>query len=120
MEYEHWQAQRKLANTTLMSKEFRSYVAKTTFNAVESSLLPFLCMQSYVIDLENIFLRFTFDSIFTVIFGRNPKSLSLDLPCNELAQAIDDVTEAITYRHMLPSGWKFCRWLNIISDPRKN
>ncbi|KAF5201209.1 Cytochrome p450, partial [Thalictrum thalictroides] len=33
MEYEHWQAQRKLANTTLMSKEFRSYVAKTTFNA---------------------------------------------------------------------------------------
>ncbi|PIA30064.1 hypothetical protein AQUCO_05700043v1, partial [Aquilegia coerulea] len=114
MEYEHWHAQRKLANTTLMSKEFRSYVAKATLNLVESSLLPFLRIQSSVIDLEDIFLRFTFDSIFTVIFGRNPNSLSIDLPCNELSQAIDDVTEAITYRHILPtSGWKFCRWLNI-------
>ncbi|KAF5182476.1 Cytochrome p450 [Thalictrum thalictroides] len=119
MEYEYWHAQRKLANSTFMSKEFRSYVAKTTLDVVENSLLPLLSIQSSVIDLEDIFLRFTFDSIFTVIFGRNPNSLSLDLPCNELAQAIDVVTEAIYYRHIVPtSWWKLCRWLMIGSEKK--
>ncbi|PIA30062.1 hypothetical protein AQUCO_05700041v1 [Aquilegia coerulea] len=119
MENEYWHAQRKLANTTFMSKEFRSYVAKTTLDVVENSLLPFLSIQSSVIDLEDIFLRFTFDSIFTVIFGRNPNSLSLDLPCNELAQAIDVVTEAIYYRHIVPtSWWKLYRWLMIGSEKK--
>ncbi|PIA30061.1 hypothetical protein AQUCO_05700040v1 [Aquilegia coerulea] len=117
VDYQHWHAQRKMANKTFMSKEFRSYIAKTTRKVVEDSLLPLLsqvAIQSRVADLEDIFMRLTFDSVFMVIFGRNPNCLSIDFPCNELAQAIDDMAEVLTYRHVLPSSWwKLCRWFMI-------
>ncbi|PIA34368.1 hypothetical protein AQUCO_03800166v1 [Aquilegia coerulea] len=117
VDYEHWHAQRKMANRTFMSKEFRSYIAKTTRKVVENSLLPLLsqvAIQSCVVDLEDIFMRLTFDSVFMVIFGRNPNCLSIDFPRNELAQAIDNMAEVLTYRHVLPSSWwKLCRWFQI-------
>ncbi|KAF5175176.1 Cytochrome p450 [Thalictrum thalictroides] len=117
VDYQHWQAQRKMANKTFMSKEFRSYAAKTTREVVEDSLLPLLsqvAIQSSVVDLEDIFLRLTFDSVCMVLFGRNPNCLSIDFPYNELARAIDDMAEVLTYRHVLPSSWwKLCRWFMI-------
>ncbi|KAF6140681.1 hypothetical protein GIB67_013974 [Kingdonia uniflora] len=122
VDFEYWHAQRKIANKTFASKEFRSFIAKMSRKVMEDSLLPLLSQvakEATIIDMEDVFLRFAFDSIFTVLFGINPESLSISLEENELAEAIDDATEALFYRHVLPPRlWKLYRWLQIGSEKK--
>ncbi|OUZ99315.1 Cytochrome P450 [Macleaya cordata] len=118
VDFEPWHAQRRLANVTFASKDFRSYIGKVSKEVVQDSLLPFLehvaKQSTTTVDLEDVFLRFAFDSIFTVVFGKNPNYLAIDLPNNVLAKAIDDATEAVFYRHILPRPWwKLCNWLMV-------
>ncbi|KAK9111042.1 hypothetical protein Scep_018561 [Stephania cephalantha] len=121
-ESEHWHAQRKLANLTFMSKEFRSLSAKVTQQLVQDSLFPLLDNAAHeqghdgsILDFEDVFARFTFDSISTVLFGRNPRSLSSSTTSHHpLAEALDKATEVIFYRHVMPeTWWKICRILKF-------
>ncbi|KAK9110681.1 hypothetical protein Sjap_018741 [Stephania japonica] len=120
-ESEHWHAQRKLANLTFMSKEFRSLSAKVAQQLVQDSLFPLLdsnaVEEGSILDFEDVFARFTFDSVSTVLFGTNPRTLSLTSSSNHhhpLAKALDNVTEVIFYRHVMPATWwKICRILMI-------
>ncbi|KAK9134232.1 hypothetical protein Syun_013562 [Stephania yunnanensis] len=120
-ESEHWHAQRKLANLTFMSKEFRSLSAKVAQQLVQDSLFPLLDNAAHeedqnhddgsILDLEDVFARFAFDSVSTVLFGSNPRSLSSSTTSHHpLAEALDKVTEVIFYRHVMPvTWWKICR-----------
>ncbi|KAF6140659.1 hypothetical protein GIB67_013952 [Kingdonia uniflora] len=55
----------------------------------------------------------------SVVLGRYEGYLSLDLLRNELSKAIDDVQEAVLYRHTMPIfWWKILQWLNVGREKR--
>jgi cytochrome P450 len=63
-----------------------------------------------VLDLQDLFQRFTFDATCVVVTGFDPGCLSIDLPEVAFSKAM----EAIFYRHVLPeSTWRLQRWLGI-------
>ncbi|OUZ99317.1 Cytochrome P450 [Macleaya cordata] len=118
-----WLAQRRIARMTFNSKKVRNIIANTGQKVVQDALLPLLAhvaKQSSVVDLEDVFLRYTFDTSVSIIFGRNPNYLSTSFPSNKFAKAMDDATEAVFYRHIVPSSWwKLSRRLMIGSNERK-
>ncbi|MFQ6667385.1 hypothetical protein Gotur_033429, partial [Gossypium turneri] len=66
-----------------------------------------------VINLEDIFQRFTFDSACILVTGNDPSCLSLELPQVLFSKAVDDVEQAIFYRHVRPRSFtKLQKWLN--------
>ncbi|KAI3952329.1 hypothetical protein MKX01_005196 [Papaver californicum] len=117
VEFDQWKAQRKMAHTRFTSKAFRSTVASVTHTIVQDALLPLLshvAKHEQVVDLEDVLLRFSYDSIFRVVFGGNINTLSIEFPENEMAKAIDDGTEAMFFRNIMPSQWwKLLRWLKL-------
>ncbi|KAK9134286.1 hypothetical protein Syun_013616 [Stephania yunnanensis] len=117
-ESEYWHAQRKLANLTFMSKQFRSLSVKVAQQLVQDSLFPLLDNSAHeedhdgsILDFEDVFARFAFDSVSTMLFGSNPRSLSSSTTSHHpLAKALDQATEVIFYRHVMPeTWWKICR-----------
>ena len=52
-----------------------------------------------VVDLQDVFRRFTFDTTLVTISGSDPRSLSIEMRENEFVKELDDVAEAIVYRH---------------------
>ncbi|KAI3847752.1 hypothetical protein MKW92_016460 [Papaver armeniacum] len=117
-----WNYHRRMTRRVLMSNISRNIIANTSKKVVQDSLIPFLhdaVENSLVIDLQDVFLRYTFDTSFSVLFGRSANYLSPSLLPNELAQGLDDAMEALFYRNVMPhSYWKFCRRL-MIGNERK-
>lgn len=112
-----WKSQRRKAHSLMSRPQFRSFVAKCSRDKVENGLVPLLthvARQGAVVDLQDVFLRLTFDVTCDLVFGINPESLSLELPIIPFSKAMDDVTEALLFRHAVPpSWWKLMRWLRI-------
>ena len=70
-------------------------------------------------DLQDIFHRFTFDSVCLVALGFDPKCLSIEFPHVSHAKAFDQLEESVFYRHIVPeSYWKLQRWLQIGSEKK--
>ncbi|XP_010274128.1 PREDICTED: alkane hydroxylase MAH1-like [Nelumbo nucifera] len=122
VDYDLWREQRRMANVNFASKDFRNFVARVSRTVVEDGLLPLLvhaAKHESVVDLEDVFMRFAFDNMFMVVFGRNSNHLSVNLPPNELAEAIDDGTEGVFYRHVMPKlWWKVLGWLKLGSEKK--
>ncbi|PIA30063.1 hypothetical protein AQUCO_05700042v1 [Aquilegia coerulea] len=119
-DFDRWHGQRSLDRTAFMSN--KSMISTLCKKMVEEELVPLLSSFvkiSSAVDLEDIFLRYTFDLIFVAIFGRSPKCLSKDFPVHEFARAMDDALEAIFYRHVTHSlWWKLCRYLRVGKEKR--
>ncbi|KAF5178957.1 Cytochrome p450 [Thalictrum thalictroides] len=116
-DFDLWHGLRNLARTAFVSNNFSSLVSNLSKKVVEDELVPLLsgsAKTSTSIDLEDIFLSYTFDVIFIAIFGRNPKCLSRNSSNNEFAKAMDDGLEAVFFRHVTPPfWWKLCHFLMI-------
>ncbi|CAN6482713.1 unnamed protein product [Victoria cruziana] len=112
-----WKAQRKVASTLVHSKPFRQFVGRTSDDMVRQKLVPLLnhaAQSGETINLQDVFLRFTFDSTCTAVFGNNPGCLSVGLPTVPFAKAIDDAMESILFRHALPENWwRLLRFLKL-------
>ncbi|KAI3852244.1 hypothetical protein MKW92_028907 [Papaver armeniacum] len=117
LDFDAWLQQRKRMHSRFSSKDLRSFVAKTNRLEIEAALLPLLLSLSEtqsVFDLQSAFIRLTFDTSFTMTFGKSPKYLIEGFPCNELAEAIEVATETMFYRHIVPSfWWKSMRFLRV-------
>jgi fatty acid omega-hydroxylase len=50
------------------------------------------------VDLQDLLLRLTFDNICGLTFGKDPETLSPNLPENPFAVAFDTATEATMHR----------------------
>ncbi|KAI3997453.1 hypothetical protein MKX01_008060 [Papaver californicum] len=115
-----WNFRRKATRKLLMSSLSRNVIADASNKAVQDSLIPFLhhaVRNSLIIDLQDVFSRYTFDTSFSVIFGRSADYISTRLLPNELAQGLDDAMEDLFYRNVLPNAcWKLCRRLMIGSE----
>lgn len=117
-----WRMQRKMGHALMRCKGFRQFTAHSSQEMVQEELIPFLqCMaqQGRVVDLQDVLQRFSFDCTCILVFGVNPKYLSIDLPMDPFAKAVDDAKEVIHFRHTVPvSWWKLLRWLNIAEEKK--
>ncbi|PKA52105.1 Cytochrome P450 86B1 [Apostasia shenzhenica] len=114
---ESWRLQRKKAQALMSLPLFRSFAARCSREKAANSLLPLLrriSEEGKTVDLQDVFLRLTFDITFNLVFGEDPQSLSPDFPTVPFARAMDDAMNAIFHRHVMPaSWWKLQRRLNL-------
>ncbi|URE02804.1 Cytochrome P450 [Musa troglodytarum] len=119
---ESWKKQRTNAHGLISDRRFRSFVASSIRNKVEKGLIPFVdevARRGAVVDLQDVFLRLTFDATSYLAFGVDPCCLSIALPTVPFMRAMDDATSASLLRHTVPPAWwKLARWLRI-GDEKK-
>lgn len=119
-----WNFQRKLASFELGSLSIRSHAFNNVVEEIESRLVPFFTKFSDnkdgVLDLQDVFRRFSFDSICKFSFGLDPGSLKPSLPVSELESAFDMSSKLCAERGMSPSPliWKIKRFFNIGSEKK--
>ncbi|KAH7859425.1 hypothetical protein Vadar_000998 [Vaccinium darrowii] len=112
-----WKNQRKLALVQIAHRRFHQFLGKNTKNKVEKGLVPILEHVSnlgLVVDLQDLFQRFTFDTTCLFVTGYDPGCLSIELPKVPFAEALDDAEETLLLRHAVPETfWKVQRWLGV-------
>ncbi|KAK4439578.1 Alkane hydroxylase MAH1 [Sesamum alatum] len=116
-EYESWESQRKAIKALMMQPRFQELVATTSWNKVETGLIPIMELVSETgteVDVQELFQRFAFDCSCILVLGHDPTSLCKELPHLPYEKAFADAEEAILYRHILPQViWKLQRWLQV-------
>ncbi|CAN1827617.1 Alkane hydroxylase MAH1 [Linum perenne] len=112
-----WKAQREMVHTIINNSKFEQLVLRTLHRKLDTGLFPILDKNNasnQQLDLQDLMKRLSFDTISSIVLGFDPKSLSLELPHLDYAEAFDAMEEAILYRHCVPrSVWKFQKWLGI-------
>ncbi|CAM0950251.1 unnamed protein product [Alopecurus aequalis] len=113
-----WNHQRKMASFELGSVAVRSYAYKIVAQEVETRLMPILAGAAdggRVIDLQDVFRRFAFDTICKISFGLDPGCLEEGMPVSEAAVAFDTATRlsALRATAVSPMLWMMKRMLNI-------
>ncbi|KAI3461305.1 hypothetical protein Pfo_017968 [Paulownia fortunei] len=118
-----WKFQRKIASLELGSLSVRSYAFDIITLEIHSRLIPLLSSvgdkeDGALIDLQDIFRRFSFDSICRFSFGFDPGCLKLSLPISEFAMAFDLASKLSAERAITASPWvwKLKRLLNLGSE----
>ncbi|XP_030956144.1 alkane hydroxylase MAH1-like [Quercus lobata] len=121
-ESDSWGYQRKLLQSLIKHRKFELFFQEVVKGIVDKSLIPVLDHVSSFgieVDLQDIFQRFTFDSVCLVALGFDPKCLSIEFPHVSHAKAFDQLEESVFYRHIVPeSYWKLQRWLQIGSEKK--
>ncbi|KAM7504411.1 hypothetical protein LguiB_003315 [Lonicera macranthoides] len=116
-DFELWGFHRKITLSLMKHAEFQDLVERVIWRTIEQGLIPVLervCEKVTEVDLQDIFQRFTFDTICSLVLDYEPRSLSTDFPSIECEQAFNDSEEALLYRHILPEGcWKLQKKLGI-------
>nr|GEW48323.1 alkane hydroxylase MAH1-like [Tanacetum cinerariifolium] len=114
---EIWAMNHKVVMHVLNHAEFQTTLETIVWNKLESGLLPILESVSgngVEVDLQDIFQRFTFDTICKLLFDNDPKSLCLDFPFAPCVKALRDAEEALLLRHITPpSLWKLQQLLRV-------
>uniref|UniRef100_A0A2P2NZ43 Cytochrome P450 family protein n=1 Tax=Rhizophora mucronata TaxID=61149 RepID=A0A2P2NZ43_RHIMU len=114
---ELWKNQRKVAQSLITHRRFHEFLVRNSQCKVEKGLIPVLehvAKQGSVLDLQDLFQRFTFDATCKMVTGHDPGCLSLEFPEIAFAKALDDAEEALLHRHVLPKTiWKLERWLGV-------
>ncbi|KAK4364270.1 hypothetical protein RND71_015628 [Anisodus tanguticus] len=116
-DFDLWKNQRKIAITLLTHQRFHKFLVKTSWDRVNNGLVPFLefmANEGKIFDLQDVFLRFAFDTTCILVTGFDPGSLSVELNNIAFLKAMNDAGEAVAVRHLLPqSVWKLQQWLGI-------
>ncbi|XP_044494639.1 cytochrome P450 704C1-like [Mangifera indica] len=115
---EKWKQQRKLASyefSTRVLRDFSCHVFRRNAAKLVKVVSQF-AIAGQVLDMQDLLMRCTLDSIFKVGFG-------VDLNCldgsskegTEFMKAFDD-SNALVYRRFVDPFWKLKRFLNIGSE----
>ncbi|KAG2670802.1 hypothetical protein I3760_14G104200 [Carya illinoinensis] len=117
-----WRFQRKMASLELGSVSVRSYGFEIVGSEIQSRLIPLLSSvagkEDGILDLQDVFRRFSFDNICRLSFGLDPGCLQLSLPVSNFAVAFDLASKLSAERAMAvsPLVWKMKRLLNLGSE----
>ncbi|RZC49954.1 hypothetical protein C5167_018384 [Papaver somniferum] len=103
------------------STSLRKFVEKVIKIKIFHRLIPFLSMtaeNNSELDLQDIFQRFSFDTICKLSFGYDPSYLSPSPRKIDVAVAFEDSTRITGERiaQIIPLVWKLKRFLNIGSE----
>ncbi|KAL5219010.1 hypothetical protein ABZP36_019694 [Zizania latifolia] len=105
---ESWRRQRAKAQLLMSGPRFRAFVSRYSREKVEKALLPLLAHvagKGEPCNLQDVFLRLTFDTTTTLVFGVDPECVAIDLPDVPFACAMDDAMNVLLLRHIIPSTW---------------
>ncbi|KAE8693022.1 Cytochrome P450 94C1 [Hibiscus syriacus] len=113
-----WKFQRKMASLELGGVSVRAHAFDIVKSEIQSRLLPLLSSvagKEQVLDLQDVFRRFSFDNICKFSFGLDPGCLKLSLPASEFAEAFDLASKFSAQRGQAysPLLWKVKRLLNL-------
>lgn len=114
---ESWAFQRRKAHALLSDARFRAAVAASTARKLGEGLVPLLdgvAAGAAVVDLQDVFMRLTFDLTAMFVFGVDPGCLAADFPRVPFATAMDEAEAVLFYRHVTPVPWlRLQTYLNI-------
>ncbi|KAJ0979614.1 hypothetical protein J5N97_015088 [Dioscorea zingiberensis] len=114
---ETWLIQRKTAALEFTTRTLRQAMTRWANRAIKTRLWRILgdhCDRSIAVDLQDLLLRLTFDNICGLTFGKDPETLSPELPDNPFASAFDTATEATLQRFLYPSFmWRLKKALGL-------
>ncbi|KAJ8764863.1 hypothetical protein K2173_010328 [Erythroxylum novogranatense] len=117
-----WLFQRKTAALEFTTRTLRQAMARWVNRAIKYRFCPILesaQLHGKPVDLQDLLLRLTFDNICGLAFGKDPQTLSPELPENGFAVAFDGATEATLQRMILPEiVWKLRKWLRLGMEGR--
>uniref|UniRef100_A0A0D9V804 Cytochrome P450 n=1 Tax=Leersia perrieri TaxID=77586 RepID=A0A0D9V804_9ORYZ len=121
-----WLFQRKLAAAELASPALRAFAARVVASELRCRLIPLLHSASRegssgkVLDLQDVFRRFAFDSICKISFGLDPGCLELSMPVSTLMEAFDMASTLSARRATVPMQiiWRLKRFLKV-GDEKK-
>ncbi|XP_050372932.1 cytochrome P450 704B1 [Argentina anserina] len=111
---ELWRKQRKTASFEFASKNLRDFstVVFRDYSLKLHSILTRASFQGLQVDMQELLMRMTLDSICKVGFGVEIGTLAPNLPDNQFAQAFDTANIIVTYRFIDPV-WKIKKFLNL-------
>eukprot|EP00850_Spirogloea_muscicola_P008210 SM000043S15838 [mRNA] locus=s43:454314:457422:- [translate_table: standard] len=117
---EIWRRQRKTASLEFSARSLRELMVSSIRKNVYERLLPTLkhaLTQQNPLDLQDVLLRFTFDSICQIGFGVDVGCLAPDLPEVPFAKAYDIATSATLKRQVVPQYiWSIRRFFQLGSE----
>ncbi|KMT08937.1 hypothetical protein BVRB_6g136530 [Beta vulgaris subsp. vulgaris] len=112
-----WLYHRNVAHSFFSHPNFHQYLVDVTWKKVKNGLIPVfdhVSKHKIEIDLQELFLRFGYDTMCTIMMDHDPTSLSVDSPDFPLLKAVADLEHGALMRHVLPTWiWKLQRWLNV-------
>ncbi|KAK9120172.1 hypothetical protein Scep_018265 [Stephania cephalantha] len=114
---DQWRTQRRIGNALINHPKFLRFLIKTFRQKVEHGLFPVL--DEYMdtqgpLDLQDVFKRFMFDNTCIFLTGTDPTCLAADMPKVPIAEALDNVLQAIFYRHVIPKFfWKLQKIMGV-------
>ncbi|KAL0449846.1 UNVERIFIED_CONTAM: cytochrome [Sesamum latifolium] len=114
---EEWREEKKFTHAFFRENQYHESVPKIVHQTLEKALIPILdhtSQQNQELDLQSLFNRFMLDATCLLAAGFDPCSLLVGFPECPLLDAMDDIAEAVFYRHILPERvWKLQRWLRV-------
>nr|GMD29616.1 cytochrome P450 704B1 [Ipomoea batatas] len=114
---ELWRKQRKTASLEFASKNLRDF-STVVFRDYSLKLFTILTQASILnqqVDMQDLLMRMTLDSICKVGFGVEIGTLAPNLPENRFAKAFDAANIIVTLRFIDPL-WKIKKFLNVGSE----
>ncbi|WRX13943.1 Cytochrome P450 - like 10 [Theobroma cacao] len=119
---ESWKEQRQLAKLEMHSSRFIEHSIQSMQDIVHQklmNLLEKLANSGHCFDLQEVFLRLTFDNICTAALGIDPGCLALDLREVPFAKAFEDATELTLLRFLMPPFvWKPLKFFRLGNEKR--
>ncbi|XP_037419662.1 cytochrome P450 704B1-like [Triticum dicoccoides] len=114
---ELWRKQRKTASFEFASKNLRDFstIVFREYSLKLCSILSQACKAGKVVDMQELYMRMTLDSICKVGFGVEIGTLSPELPENSFAQAFDAANIIVTLRFIDPL-WRVKKFLHVGSE----
>ncbi|EOA26948.1 hypothetical protein CARUB_v10023041mg [Capsella rubella] len=112
-----WEDMRKSSLVVLSHQGFQSFSLRTITRKIKYGVVPVLdhfAEENKIFDLQDVFQRLAFDVTLTLVTGSESNSLSIEMPNNEYAKAMDDAEEVVVYRHVKPMIlWKLQNWIGV-------
>ncbi|KAJ4826215.1 hypothetical protein Tsubulata_005777 [Turnera subulata] len=119
---ETWLIQRKTAALEFTTRTLRQAMARWVNRTIKNRLWHILhkaATEKVSVDLQDLLLRLTFDNICGLTFGKDPETLSVELPENPFSIAFDTATEATLQRLLYPAVlWRVEKLLGIGAEKR--
>lgn len=117
-----WLIQRKTAALEFTTRTLRQAMARWVNRTIRTRLWVILdkaARERRHVDLQDLLLRLTFDNICGLTFGKDPETLSPEMPENPFAMAFDTATEATLQRLIYPGFlWRLKKLIGIGSESR--
>ncbi|KAA8543759.1 hypothetical protein F0562_022064 [Nyssa sinensis] len=117
-----WLIQRKTAALEFTTRTLRQAMARWVSRTIKTRLWRILekaSEENISVDLQDLLLRLTFDNICGLTFGKDPETLSPDLPENPFAISFDSATEATLQRLLYPGFlWRLKKIFGVGAEMR--